>query len=520
MTRIAVSLALLTGLAACLAAQDAPSGRFTGRGAVLTLSEGRYSFEFQGRTMVTGTMRLEAGRLELTDDGGPGICNQGTGRYTWRESGDTLRFTLVEDPCDGRKTGIPNPVWVRLREGLALTHATLIDGTGAPPRPGQTVIIRDGKIAAIVPDGSPLPGDVTVRDVAGQFVLPGLVDAHVHLATSPSGADARSRVERRLRNAVLGGVVAVRDMAGDARALADLARAAAAGDIPSPEIRYAAVIAGPEFFDDPRVRSSSVGLAPGTAPWARALWASSDVRQIVAEAKGTGAAAIKLYADLDGTLAAKITREAHRQGLLVWSHLVLVPARPSEVLAAGVDAVSHAAFALWEASPLRDYRNRGQIDFSVSADHPAIQRLFDEMKRRNQIFDPTLFVYRADSAAADTSLAKRREGRAAEVVRVARAAGVRIAAGTDGMGTEADGALPNLHTELELLVERGGLTAMEAIVAGTRTSAEAAGLVATHGTLAVGKAADLLVLRADPLADIRNTRQISFVVRQGKILNR
>lgn len=523
MTRIVAWLTLFAALSTTPAlAQGAPNGKFGARGTVLTFSEGRYSFENQGRTMVSGTYRTEAGRLELSDDGGPGLCRLGAGRYTWRESGDTIRFTVVEDPCDGRRSAIPSAAWVRLREGLALTHATLIDGTGAPPRPGMTVVVRDGKIAAIMPDGGALPADVTERDVAGGFVLPGLIDAHVHLATSPSGVDRRDRTERRLKNALLGGVVGVRDMAGDSRALADLARAAAAGDIVSPEIRFAAVMAGPAFFDDPRVMSSSAGMAPGSAPWARAITPKTDLRQVIAEARGTGATAVKLYAELDGALAKRIATEAHRQGLKVWSHLVLVPARPSEVVASGADVVSHSLFAVWEASPLIDYRSRGQVDLSIRPDHPAILRLFAEMRRLNLIFDPTLFVSRADSAASDTSMARRREVRAGEIVRAAHAAGVRIAAGTDGMGNDVDGSLPNLHTEMALLVEQGGLTPMEAIVAATRTSAEAAGLGATHGTIAVGKAADLLVLKpgADPIADIRNTRQIGFVVRRGKIVSR
>ena len=515
---------LLAALAAGphLAAQEAPAGRFGARGAVLTLTaDGRYSFENQGLTMVAGTLRVTGTGLELTDDGGTGICRDGTGRYTWRVIGDTLRFALIEDPCAGRRNAIPSAAWVRIRDALGLTHATVIDGTGSPPRPGQTLILRNGRIVAIYPDGAePLPADAIERDVGGGFVLPGLIDAHVHLATSPSGVDRRDRVERRLRNALLGGVVAVRDMAGDGRALADLARAARAGDIAASEIRYAAVMAGPAFFDDPRVLSSSAGLTPGTAPWARAITARTDLRQVVAEARGTGATAIKMYAELDGRLASRIAAEAHRQGLRAWSHLVLAPARPSQVVSSGVDVVSHALFATWEVADLPTYGGRTQVDLSIPADHPAIHRLFALMRERNVIFDPTMFVYRADSAAADTSVAKRREARAAEFVRAAHAAGVRVAAGTDGLGGDADGAVPNLHTELALLVERAGFTPMEAIVAGTRTSAEAAGLDATHGTIAVGKAADLLVLRADPLANIRNTRQIGFVVRRGRIIER
>ncbi len=93
-----------------------------------------------------------------------------------------------------------------------------------------------------------------------------------------------------------------------------------------------------------------------------------------------------------------------------------------------------------------------------------------------------------------------------------------IVAGTDGIGSDSVGALPHIHQELRLLVEQGGLTPMETIVAGTRNAAGAAGLEASHGTVAVGKVADFLVLRADPTSDINNTRAIAFVVHRGRIV--
>ena len=404
---------------------------------------------------------------------------------------------------------------------LALTHATIIDGTGAPPRAGMTIVMRAGRIAAVYPDGArSLPPDAGERSAAGKFVLPGLIDAHVHNATDPSGEDRRAVVEQRLRNALLGGVVAVRDMGGDARALADLARAAAAGDILSPDIHYSAIFAGPAFFADPRVLSSTVGYAPGTAPFGRAVTDTTNLRQVIAEARGAGVTAVKMYAALDGPTAARVAAEARRQGLRVWAHLALFPARPSEVVAAGVEVVSHALLAPWEAARrMPDYGQRLRVDTSVTPGDPAIQRLYATMRRRGTIFDLTLWVYHAPANAPDTSLAKRRERLAIEFARAAHAAGVRIAAGTDDMGADSAGALPHIHNEMALLV-RAGLTPMEAIVAATQTNAVATGFERDHGTIAVGKAADLLVLDADPIADIRNTTRIAYVVRRGRVLER
>jgi imidazolonepropionase-like amidohydrolase len=263
-----------------------------------------------------------------------------------------------------------------------------------------------------------------------------------------------------------------------------------------------------------------VGYAPGTAPFGRAVTDTTDQRQVIAEARGAGVTAVKMYAALDGATAARVAAEAKRQGLHVWAHLALFPARPSEVVGAGVEVVSHAQFVLWEAAPqLPGYGQRGRVDMSVRPDNPAVQRLYAMMRERGTIFDPTLWVYNAPANAPDTSIAKRRERIAMDFARSAHAAGVRMAAGTDGMGADSAGALPNIHHEMELLV-RAGLTPMEAIVAATQTSAIAAGFEHDHGTIAVGKAADLLVLTADPTADIRNTTRIAYVVRRGRVVHR
>ena len=101
-------------------------------------------------------------------------------------------------------------------------------------------------------------------------------------------------------------------MAGDVRALASLQRDARLGEIASPDIYYAALFAGPAFFADPRTHDASRGLVPGQAPWMRAITDTTDIHQAVAEARGSGATAIKLYAELSGALARRITAERPR----------------------------------------------------------------------------------------------------------------------------------------------------------------------------------------------------------------
>lgn len=398
---------------------------------------------------------------------------------------------------------------------VALIGVTLFDGIGGTPRPNQTVLIQGERIAAVFLAGSrPLPAGVTGLDLSGAFLIPGLIDTHVHVATDPSGEDTRVRAERRLRKALLGGVTTARDMAGDVRALASLQRDARLGEIPSPDLYYAALFAGPEFFADPRTHDASRGLVAGQVSWMRAVTDTTNLHQAVAEARGSGATAIKLYAALSGPLARRITVEAHAQGLAVWAHAALRPATPIQVVDAGVDVVSHASLiALAMDSAHRASALRTAADAPLAIDDSGLGLLFRSMLRHHTVFEPTLLVFE-DSPA--------RLRLAGALTRKAHALGVPIIAGTDTLG-EADSdtlTLPNLHRELELLVTLGGLSPEEALQSATRDAAKVLGAQADRGTIEAGKLADLVVLTADPLRDIRNTRSVQLVVKRGRVYRR
>ena len=510
-------LSIVSGICAatvaCAASAQSPSelaGRYrSGRVEAQFDSSGRYRFVIGDVEGLAGAYRISGDTIILEDDRGRVACIGVPGRHRLTVAGDTLRFTLESDACTGRRTALAQP-WVRVRDGeFALANVAVIDGTGAPARTGMTLVVRDGRITDLFPSGSrPLPAGVSVTDLSGRYIIPGLIDAHVHLATDPSGSDRRQAVETRLAHALRGGITAVRDMAGDARALADLARAALVGDIPSPAIYYAALMSGPEFFDDPRVQASSRGLTRGTAAWALAVTDTTTLPLAIAAARGTGATGIKLYAEVPPALIAAITAEAHRQGMKVWSHATLVPAVPMDAVTGGVDVLSHAAQFLWQVEQLPDFRQRMSAPYgAVRPDDPKLLALFRAMAARGAALDATLYVVRQREDALAFSAA---------IVRHAHAAGVAILAGTDAIGAPADGPLPHLHDELELLVTKAGLTPLAAITAATLAPARALGIEATHGTIAIGKVADFVVLSADPAADIRNTRTIETTYRAGK----
>ncbi|MGH7677084.1 MAG: amidohydrolase family protein [Gemmatimonadaceae bacterium] len=407
---------------------------------------------------------------------------------------------------------------------LVLTHAMLIDASAPAPRAGWTLVIDGERIRDLFPDGKKaIPAAARIVDLAGRYVIPGLIDAHVHVATDPTGRDANAADQ--LRGALLGGVTSVRDMAGDAVVLRDLARAASAPGAPSPAIYYSAVMAGPTFFDDPRTRSAAHGGIPGAIPWLKAVSDTTNIAAAVAAAKAAGASGLKLYADLPANLVAALATEGHRQGLKVWSHATVYPARPGDLVSAGVDAFSHAVLLYWQGAaevPARYHVRASRAVYdSVPISGDVVTTLLRDMQHRGIVLDATLFISSrletAPAGAAGMADPKRAVQWMYDVTRRANELGVAVAAGTDGMMPGSTTELPNIHREMELLVTRAGFTPLQAIAAATLNSARAIGIERDAGTIASGKVADLVVLRSNPLDDIRNTRDVQLVVKRGAI---
>jgi imidazolonepropionase-like amidohydrolase len=250
---------------------------------------------------------------------------------------------------------------------------------------------------------------------------------------------------------------------------------------------------------------------PGNMAYMKAITDTTDILLAVAQAKGCGASGIKLYADLSGVLAQKIIDEAKRQNIPVWSHAWLQGAKPSDLVNAGCISISHAPLLIYEkVDKVPDFWKKNHHDAAFwDKAVPALDELFNEMKRHHTVFDATLLTYKK-WAASDTSMqwdyeiAKRITSRAYR-------AGVTICAGTD------DDQEQFVQDEMRLLVTDASFSPFDAIVAATKNSAAALHLEAVKGSVSSNMDADLLVLTRNPLNDIDNIKSVEMVIKGGCI---
>ncbi|HEX3329567.1 MAG TPA: amidohydrolase family protein [Gaiellales bacterium] len=351
----------------------------------------------------------------------------------------------------------------------------MIDGSGGGPRAGD-VAIAGGLF--VDPDAVTGP-DVAEIEVGGRTIMPGLVDAHVHLCSGIATGLRPYALAKAARDMLDGGITTVRDLGSYGREVFDLRDAIDAGYAPGPRIVLCGQIVA--------------ATSPGAAAFAgmyREADGVDEVRKAVREQVRQGADLIKVMTTgaltvpledvhpsqmTDEELAA-LVEEAHRSGFKVASHAEGADGIRQSV-AAGVDTVEH-----------------GDMGYLVPDALAA-------MAERGIVLVPTLSVFDAvadpDGGFAEwmQERAKRLGEGARKTVTAARTAGVAIAMGADAGPHGANAR------ELAKLTD-AGLTNAEALAAGTTVAAEACGLGGTIGVIAPGHAADVLVVDGDPLTDI------------------
>jgi hypothetical protein len=152
----------------------------------------------------------------------------------------------------------------------------------------MAIVVRRERIEAVVLAAQlEVPTGAEIVDVKDQYALPGFINSHEHLAMPPN----RKFAEAMMRRDLFSGVTAARCMGDDLRALADLARASRVLEIAGPDLYYAALFAGRDFMNDPRIVACCQGAKVGETPWIRAIDRNTDLVNAVTLAKGTGAIA-------------------------------------------------------------------------------------------------------------------------------------------------------------------------------------------------------------------------------------
>jgi imidazolonepropionase-like amidohydrolase len=399
----------------------------------------------------------------------------------------------------------PGPVTV-------LTRATVVDGTGAAPQADVTIVIENGRIREIGPAAAvTAPQGATVVDLTGKFIVPGIINAHGHVGPPPR--------DPQLRQYALYGVTTTTSMYFDQDDVADFKVKQKAGDL-----RGARLMTVKYRFMSPPFNPGSEAKTPEEG--------RAKVDEIVAK----GADFVKVWIDAQGGRHPKLSREfcaavldqARKHGKLTMAHVVeLADARM--IVAEGVNILAHnvrdqiipddfiATLKERNVSVISTLAREEALfafgDGPAFTDNPFFQKgltperlaLLKSKKREEQANDPDRPRWLRMFDTDKQNLKKLAD------------AGIRV-----GFGTDSGGALDRYfiqgwfeHRQMELMRD-AGLTPTQIIQSFSKSNAELLGIDKDFGTLAKGKAADLLVLTRNPLADITNMRAIEAVYLGGK----
>jgi enamidase len=414
---------------------------------------------------------------------------------------------------------------------VALTHARVIDGTGAAPRSDQTLILRDGLIAAIGPAAStPVPEGARVVDLTGKTVMPGMVMMHEHLYY-PTGPGVYGQLgESFVRLYLAGGVTTMRT-GGNVNGFMDInmKRLIDAGSKAGPAIDATApYLNGPNTF----IQMHS-------------LKGPDDARRQVNYWADEGATSFKAYMQITRADLGAAIDEAHKRGLKITGHLCSVTY--AEAADLGIDNLEHAFLAATDFVPTKlpdvcpgqgaGQRTIADLDENGEPFKALVRKLIE--KKVTLTTTPTVFETftpgRPLPPGLDVLVAPLREQFEQGYARTAKnktsiystlfpkamkldlafaRAGGTLVAGTDPTG--GGGVVPGFSNQrtVELLVE-AGFSAAEAIRIVTLNGAEYLGRSQAIGSIAVGKHADLVVIAGDPSTTIADVRKVELVFKQG-----
>lgn len=420
---------------------------------------------------------------------------------------------------------------------IALVHARLVDATNPAAREDQTLLIRDGRIATLGPFGTvSVPGDARIVDLTGKTVIPGLVMVHEHLFYSVRTGAGPFHVNEmdysfpRLYLAC--GLTSIRT-GGSIEPDADLEikRRIDAGEMPGPKLHLTA----------PYIEGS-----PSLIAQMHAVSGPVDAAKLVDYWADHGFTSFKLYIHVRRDVAAAAIDAAHRRGLQVTGHIGGMTYKEAAEL--GIDNLEHGFFA---ATDFVRGKKEGELPVPAAtqasldetkADSPEVDALIQLLVSRHVALTSTLAVIegfvagrpilpaRALESMSEparenyfTSWARTNEHNASMVPRFKKLmamekryfdAGGLLAAGTDPTGVGNAVAGYGSLRDVELLVE-AGLSPAQAIQVATINGAKLLGIDREVGTLEAGKAADLVILKGNPLESIGDIRKVETVFKDG-----
>jgi imidazolonepropionase-like amidohydrolase len=449
---------------------------------------------------------------------------------------------------------------------VLIENGTLFDGTGAPPRPGISVLVEGQRIAAVAPAGQLQgPPGARIIDASGKWLIPGLIDMHIHVMLS-GGEDALY--------AWLGtGITTVRDVGGAPEVLLPLRDAVDRGEKTGPRI----VSYGPLLDGSPSIFGARRGpTLPGAG---EITWVLEDVaaaERACDDLLARGVDGFKMYAGLRPDLITAFIKRVDGR-VPVTGHLSRTWA--SEAVEAGIDCLEHVHATVYQDVVKPEHRhpreegngfipnywtwlNAGWAEADLEADY--VKRFVDLLVRKGVTLSPTTVLITGGMATREAldepglkytpkGLAERRRQQQEQMQRLreeAERAGrpLPAAAGLQGdpevgrrarenelrflrMVYEAGGSLvpstdtgaaPNqvpgfaLHRELALFSE-AGIPNAKVLEMATANAARVMRRQDDFGTITPGKRADILLLGGDPVTDINNTRKVEAVIKDGVV---
>jgi hypothetical protein len=411
---------------------------------------------------------------------------------------------------------------------VAFTHVRLYDSERGRFLDDQNVVVRGERIAAVGPASRVrIPAGARVIEGRGRTLLPGIWDAHMHV-----GSDAQGTMLLSM------GVTSARDPGGEVDATVRRRERIARGELLFPAV-YSSVLID--------------GAGPLQAQGGVSVSSAEEAVAAVRNAHQRGFTGVKFYTSMRREWLLPAVAEARRLGLHVHGH---IPAtmRPTDVIAAGYDEITHINFVMMQAMPdevvnqsngIMRFQGPGRHARNVDLSAEPMRSLIAEMAWRRTVVDPTLAVFEGGFGAEPRDLSPayapflgtmppatersfrgggfllpegvtRADYRASfarlvELVGALHRAGVPIVAGTDGSGLE-------LIRELELYVE-AGMSPAEALQTATLRPAQLVRADRSTGSIAVGKEADLVLVEGDPSRRIGDLRRTLWVMSDGRLMD-